>query len=106
MEPSEQQGQAQQPQGPDQAGQMAQRGYERYSELRPDEPVEAEMANEEGTEYWTGTLDPVQTHGPQPVWWRPARSKDDLWIELMSMKEASGAKIRWHPTHKKELPAR
>jgi hypothetical protein len=102
MEQTEQQGQTEQPAQLGQPEPMEQRGYQRYSESKPDQELQAEMANEDGTEYWTGNLAAIQTHGPMPVWWRPARSKDDLWLEVMSMRETSGARIKWHPAHAKE----
>lgn len=74
---------------------MLLRGFRKVSEIKPDQPIEADMVNEDGSETWTGTLDPgTQLSERMPFWWRPHRGQDDLWMEIMSLREAQGARVR------------
>jgi hypothetical protein len=72
---------------------MEKLGYKKLSESRPDQAIEAEMANEDASETWTGALDPIQLSEQKPFWWRPARGKDDLWMEIMTLRVAQGARV-------------
>jgi hypothetical protein len=72
---------------------MLKRGYQRISEIQPDQPIEADMATDDGSDTWTGTLDPVHLSEHRAFWWRPSRGKDDLWMEVMALRNAQGAKI-------------
>jgi hypothetical protein len=72
---------------------MEKRGYKKVSASPPDQPVEADMANEDVSETWTGRLDPIQLSEKRPFWWRPHRGRDDLWMEIMSLREAQGARV-------------
>jgi hypothetical protein len=74
-------------------GHMEKRGYRKLSQSRPDEAIEAEMANDDGSDTWTGTLDPIHLSEHVPFWWRPARGKDDLWMEVMALRGAQGVRV-------------
>jgi hypothetical protein len=69
-------------------------GYSRVNESPPDQPVQADMANEDASETWTGTLDPVQLSERRAFWWRPHRGQDDLWMEIMELRGADGVKVK------------
>jgi hypothetical protein len=62
-------------------------GYRKWSATKPEREIEAEMMDEEGTESWTGPLAPFDKSGHLPFWWRPARGKDDLWKEIMILRQ-------------------
>lgn len=72
---------------------MLKRGYQKLSETRPDQPIDAEMASDDGSDAWTGTLDPVHLSEHRAFWWRPARDKDDLWMEIMALRAAQGTRV-------------
>jgi hypothetical protein len=72
---------------------MEKRGYRRWSDARPDQPIDAEMANDDASETWSGVLDPAQLSERKPFWWRPARGKDDLWVEIMTLRGTQGVRI-------------
>jgi hypothetical protein len=69
---------------------MERLGYKNWNNAKPDREIEAEMTDEQGTEFWIGQLGPVHTSGRLPFWWRPARGKDDLWQEIMMLREMKG----------------
>jgi hypothetical protein len=69
-------------------------GYKRVSDAPPDQPTEADMANEDASDTWTGTLDPVQLSERRAFWWRPHRGRDDLWMEIMELRGADGVKVK------------
>lgn len=73
---------------------MEQRGYKKFSESKPDEAIEAEMANDDASETWEGPLDPIHLSEHVPFWWRPKRGKDDLWMEIMALRGTEVVKIR------------
>jgi hypothetical protein len=72
---------------------MERRGYMKVSESRPDQPIEAEMANDDGSATWSGLLDAAHLSEHKPFWWRPARGKDDLWMEVMTLRGTQGVRI-------------
>jgi hypothetical protein len=69
-------------------------GYKRVSDAPPDQPTEADMANEDASDTWTGTLDPVQLSERRAFWWRPHRGRDDLWMEIMELRGTDGVKVK------------
>lgn len=73
---------------------MLKRGYQKLSEAQPDQAIEAEMANDDGTDTWTGTLDPIHLSEHTAFWWRPARGKDDLWMEVMTLRGSQGVRVK------------
>jgi hypothetical protein len=72
---------------------MEKRGYRRWSDSKPDQAIEAEMANDDASETWTGTLEPLHLSEHVPFWWRPARNKDDLWMEIVTLRGTKGVRL-------------
>lgn len=72
---------------------MENRGFRKLSESKPDETIEAEMANDDASDTWSGTLDPIHLSERVPFWWRPARGKDDLWMEIMALRGSQGVRV-------------
>jgi hypothetical protein len=72
---------------------MEQRGYKKYSEAPPDQTIEADMANDDASETWTGPLEPIHLSEHRPFWWRPSRGKDDLWMEIMTLRGTQGVRV-------------
>lgn len=73
---------------------MEKLGYRSVSESPPEQTLEADMASEDASDSWTGTLGPVQLSERRAFWWRPHRDRDDLWMEIMELRGAGGVKVK------------
>lgn len=73
---------------------MEKLGYRSVAEAPPEQALEADMASEDATDTWTGTLDPVQLSERRAFWWRPHRGRDDLWMEIMELRQTGGVKVK------------
>ena len=72
---------------------MLERGYRKVSESPPGEATEAEMANENASETWIDILDPIQLSEHRAFWWRPHRGKDDLWMEITTLRGTENLRL-------------
>lgn len=73
---------------------MQQRGRGKLRESAPDEPIDADMANDDDSETWEEPLDPIHLSEHVPFWWRPRRGRDDLWMEIMALRGTEVVKVR------------
>lgn len=63
------------------------RGYVKYANQKPESKLVAECIDEHGVNSWTAEIGPDGGSGAAPYWWRPALSKDDLWREVVKLRQ-------------------
>jgi hypothetical protein len=64
------------------------------SDSPPDQAIEADLANQDASDTWTGMFDPAQLSERRAFWWRPHRGRDDLWMEIMELRGTDGVKVK------------
>lgn len=69
------------------------RGYVRYNDKKPERKLVAECIDEHGANSWTAQIGPDGGGGAIPYWWRPALSKDDLWREIVKLRQPMKFKV-------------
>lgn len=67
-------------------GDYSYKGYRNYVTDPPETKIMAECINAGCS--WAGEIGPDGGGGQKPDWWRPLKTVDELWIDLVELKNS------------------